>query len=50
MLVRENQKTCTGRSFAWFEGVQLENTVMNSVKCGQGEAVDSGGLTVVIQG
>lgn len=50
MLVKENQKTCTGRSFALFEGVQIETAIMNSVKGGQSEEAETGGLTAIIQG
>jgi hypothetical protein len=48
MLVKKNQKTCTGRSFAQFEGVQIENAEMNSVKGGQGEQVEGGAIVVVV--
>ncbi len=48
MLVRKNQKTCTGRSFAQFENVRIENVEMKSLKGGEGEDIEGGIIIVII--
>lgn len=47
MLVRKNQKTCTGRSFAKFEGVRIKTVETDYIRGGQGETVN-GGVVIVI--